>query len=140
MSFRSDFTAALLSDVETQLSLNAGDAYAGHVDRKEARYGSPEARVEYLGHLDGRRASKVHRFAVHLTLRDQPTNRRTYASMLTELEGHAETLVDAYNGEAPFVSTVTTVLTAKASVDEPEIPEDDDQPLRLPVLLEVHES
>lgn len=140
MSFRGDFTTALLSDVESKLSLNSGDAYAGHVDRKEARFGSPEVRVEYLGHLDGRRASKLHRFALHLTLRDQPTNRRTFASMLSELEGHAETLVDAYNGAAPFVSTVTTVLTAKASVDEPEIPQDVGVPLRLPVLLEVHES
>lgn len=140
MSFRSTFTTALLAGIASATSIAEADVYAGHVDRKEFRYGSPEVRVEYLGHLDARRASKVHRFALHLLLRDQPTNQRTYDAMLAELEGHAETLVDLYNGAAPFVSTVTTVLQAKASVDEPELPEETGEPVRLPVLLEVHES
>lgn len=140
MSFRSDFTTPLLAGIASATSIDEANVYAGQADRKEALFGSPEVRVEYLGHLDGRRASKIHRFALHLLLRDQPSNQRTYDSMLSELEGHAETLVDLYNGEAPYVSTVTTVLSAKASVDEPEIPEDQGEPVRLPVLLEVHES
>lgn len=144
MSFHSAFGAALAADVASRLSLAAGDVYLGEQARRVKKTGSPEAWIEYRGHTSAGRGSgdgsKLHAYTIHLLLRDQIEASQTWAAHHATLEGHAETLVDAYDGACPLVATVATVVQAKASQGESDPPGDYREALDVPVLLEVHEK
>lgn len=122
MSFYSDMTAALLTDAETALSLDAGDAYAGREPQRvdlDVEVWLEPGPADRGG--SGAHRLKAHGWRVHVRVLAVREADQTGASQVSTVKGHLETLVDRWNGSRALVGTVSSlaVMTAREdTIDE----------------------
>lgn len=122
MSFFQDFTAVLITDIVSALSLSAGECYVGR--RRRVPEEGLHVWLERLASDDlsgdGMQAIYHQSVAVHIVYRSLTDGLKQGNHQINLVEAHLQTLKDRYNGQQPLV------LTDLVSIQAEEVETDSD--------------